>query len=185
MSEDKKKKNWFIRHKVWTVIIVLVVLAIIGSAANGGKSDTQSVTPGTSTSPAPEEKTEYAVNEPATVDQRTVTVTNVHRNYSTGNPYLTPESGKEFVVVTVEITNNSQETLSYNTFDFKMQDSNGVQQSESLTALSDGKLNSGSLAPGGKVTGKLAYEVPSGDKGLKLLFQNPSLFSNKVITFKL
>lgn len=62
-----------------------------------------------------------------------------------------------------------------------MQDSNGVQQSEAITALSEGKLNSGSLAKGGK----LAYEVPKDDAGLKLLYQNFSFFDNKAITFNL
>lgn len=66
-----------------------------------------------------------------------------------------------------------------------MQDSNGVQQNEAITALSEGKLNSGSLAKGGNVTGKLAYEVPKDDAGLKLLYQNYSLFNNKTLTFNL
>jgi len=66
-----------------------------------------------------------------------------------------------------------------------MQDSNGVQQNEAFSALTEGKLNSGSLAAGGKVSGKLAYEVPKGDKGLKLLYQNFSFFDNKAITFRL
>ena len=87
--------------------------------------------------------------------------------------------------MTVNIVNNSDKTLDYNTFEFKMQDSNGVQQNEALTALSEGKLNSGSLAKGGKVTGKLAYEVPKDDPGLKLLYQNFSFFDNKAITFNL
>jgi len=66
-----------------------------------------------------------------------------------------------------------------------MQDSNGVQLTEDFSAISDGKLNSGSLAAGGKATGKIAYQVPQDDKGLKLLFTNPNLFNNKTITFSL
>lgn len=31
-QDDKDKKNWFLRHKVLTVVIVIVGLAIIGSA---------------------------------------------------------------------------------------------------------------------------------------------------------
>ena len=66
-----------------------------------------------------------------------------------------------------------------------MQDSNGVQQSEAIMALTEGKLNSGSLAAGGKVSGKVAYEVPKDDAGLELLYQNFSFFDNKAITFTL
>lgn len=112
------------------------------------------------------------MGETATFDGKSITVTDVQRNYDTGNQFAQPESGKEFVIVTVQITNNSDSTLDYNTFEFKMQDSNGVQQSEAITALSEGKLNSGSLAKGGKVTGKLAYEVPKDDAGFEALYQN-------------
>ena len=184
MADTEKKKSWFARHKIMTGIFVLVVIAIIGSAASGGnKNGGVTSSPGTTTQS--EEKTEFAVGEKATFDDKSITVTNVERNYQTGNQFAQPESGKEFVLVTVEITNNSKGSMDYNTFEFKLQDSNGVQQNESFTALSEGKLNSGSLAAGGKVTGKLAYEVPKDDTGLKLLYQSFNFFSNKAITFKL
>lgn len=180
----EKKKSWFLRHKILTGIIVLVVIAIIGSAASGNKSG---VTSGgtNNTAATQDEKTEFAVGEKALFDDKSITVTNVERNYDTGNQFAQPESGKEFVLVTVEINNNSKSSMNYNTFEFKMQDSNGVQQSEAFSALSEGKLNSGSLAAGGAVTGKLAYEVPKDDGGLKLLYQSLSFFSNKAITFNL
>lgn len=188
MAEDKKK-NWFVRHKILTGILVFVLIGIIASAANGGGKNSGTISNGTNTSSTQnskqEEKTEFKVGETATFDNKSITVTDVQRNYDTGNPYAQPESGKEFVIVTVQINNSSDSTLDYNTYEFKMQDSNGVQQSEAIMALSEGKLNSGSLAKGGKVTGKLAYEVPKGDAGLKLLYQNFSLFNNKAITFNL
>lgn len=132
-----------------------------------------------------DETTDFKVGETASFDDKSVTVIKVQRNYNTGNQFAQPESGKEFVIVTVKITNDGDSTLDYNTYEFKMQDSDGVQQNEAITALSEGKLNSGSLAKGGKVTGKLAYEVPKGDKGLKLLYQNFSFFDNKAVTFNL
>lgn len=180
-------KNWFARHKVLTVILAVVVIGGIAGAMGGSKNDTVTNTGSnnsTQTDKA-EEKTEFKVGETATFDDKSITVTDVQRNYSTGNQFAQPESGKEFVIVTVNIVNNSSSTLDYNTYEFKVQDSNGVQQNEALTALSEGKLNSGSLAKGGKVTGKLAYEVPKDDAGLKLLYQNFSFFDNKAITFNL
>lgn len=186
--KEPKQGNWFKRHKILTVIGALVLLGIVGGAAGGGsKSSTTSSTQTSSSSSSTTqiEKTEFKVGETATSDDKSITVTNVERNYQTGNQFAQPESSKEFVLVTVEISNNGKSSMDYNTYEFKMQDSNGVQQSESFSALSEGKLNSGSLAPGGKVSGKLAYEVPSGDAGLKLLYQSFSLFSNKAITFSL
>jgi len=182
----KQPKAWY--KKWWVWVLIVVVLIGLGGAAGGNKSNT-AINNGSSNNSAgtkkADEKTEFKVGETASFDNKSLTVTEVQRNYDTGNQFSQPESGKEFVIVTVNIANNSDKTLDYNTFEFKMQDTNGVQQSEAFTALSEGKLNSGSLAAGGKVTGKLAYEVPKDDAGLKLLYQNFSFFDNKAITFNL
>lgn len=184
MDKNNSKKAWY--KKWWVWVLIVIVLIGIGGAAGGDKNNTATNT--STSSPQAEkaeDKTEFKINEVATFDDKSITVTEVQRNYDTGNQFAQPESGKEFVIVTVNITNNSDSTLDYNTYEFKMQDSNGVQQSEALMALSDGKLNSGSLAKGGKVTGKLAYEVPKDDTGLKLLYQSFGFFDNKTITFNL
>lgn len=181
----KESKPWYKKWWVW-LIIIIVLIGAGGAAGNKDNTATNSgSTNSSSNTKRAEEKTEFKVGETASFDNKTITVADVQRNYDTGNQFAQPESGKEFVIVTVKITNDSDKTLDYNTFEFKMQDSNGVQQNEAITALSEGKLNSGSLAAGGKVTGKLAYEVPKDDAGLKLLYQNFSFFDNKAITFNL
>lgn len=179
----KEKKPVFKRWWFW--VLIVIVLIGIGGAMGGGDNATKTANNNSSENKSEEEKTEFKVGETASFDDKSITVTKVQRNYDTGNQFAQPESGKEFVIVTVKITNDGDSTLDYNTFEFKMQDSDGVQQNEAFTALSDGKLDSGSLAKGGKVTGKLAYEVPKDDKGLKLLYQNFSFFDNKAITFNL
>lgn len=181
----KESKPWYKKWWVWLIIFIV----LIGAGGAAGNRDNTATNSGSSTNSTntkkAEEKTEFKVGETASFDDKSINVTDVQRNYDTGNQFAQPESGKEFVIVTVNIVNNSDKSLDYNTFEFKMQDSNGVQQNEAITALTEGKLNSGSLAKGGKVTGKLAYEVPKDDAGLKLLYQNFSFFDNKAITFKL
>lgn len=187
MDKSNQKKRWYKKWWVW-VLVVLVLIGIGGASSNNNSTNTASNgnNGGSSNSQSSsDQKTEFKIGEAATFDDKSITVTNIERNYDTGNQFAQPESGKEFVIVTVNIVNNGNSALDYNTFEFKMQDSNGVQQSEAFSALAEGKLNSGSLAKGGKVTGKLAYEVPKGDAGLKLLYQNFSFFSNKAITFTL
>lgn len=180
----KEKKPVFKRWWFWVLVVILLIG--VGGAMGGGDNATKTSDSDTSSkTKSEEEKTEFKVGETASFDNKSITVTDVQRNYDTGNQFAQPESGKEFVIVTVKITNDGDSTLDYNTYEFKMQDSDGVQQNEAITALSEGKLNSGSLAKGGKVTGKLAYEVPKGDKGLKLLYQNFSFFDNKAVTFNL
>lgn len=188
MSNQNDKKAWYKKWWVWLIIIV-VIIGIGGAAGGGSDMPTSTNNAGSSDSglqdQKAEEKTEFSVGETASFDDKSITVTDVQRNYDTGNQFAQPESGKEFVIVTVNIVNNSSSTLSYNSFEFKLQDSNGVQQNEAFTALAEGKLDSGSLAKGGKITGKLAYEVPKDDAGLKLLYQNFSFFDNQAITFSL
>ncbi len=55
---DKKQGNWFGRHKVLTVIGVIILLAIIGGAAGGNKSSNS--TTNSSTTASTSSKTEPA-----------------------------------------------------------------------------------------------------------------------------
>lgn len=95
------------------------------------------------------------------------------------NDYDRPESGKEYVLVATTITNTGKSSVPYNTFDFKLQDSNGVQKNEAFTTA-ENKLNSGDLAANGKVSGNLVFEALQGDTGLKLIF-NPTLLGREAI----
>lgn len=183
MSKDKSDKNWFARHKVLTVIGIVVVIGIIAGVAGGGDSSNPTATNNSSDNTANEQKTEFAKGEVISFDKRELTVTDVQRDFQTGNQFAQPEAGNEFVIVTVTLKNNSDSSMDYNTFNFKLQDSNGVQKDEDFMVLSEGKLNSGSLAPGGTVTGKIGYQVAQGDMGLKLIY-NGSLFG-KTITINL
>jgi hypothetical protein len=184
---SKPSKNWFARHKILTGVLIFIVLAIIGGASGGGNKSQQQAPPASSDKSSqarPTPKSEYAVAEPAAIDDQVVTLTKVTRNYSTGNAYAKPESGKEFVAVEVKIENNGSSQIDFNTFDFQMQDSNGTLRNIDLIVGLDSQLNSGNLAPGGKVVGNLGFQVPKGDAGLKLVFK-PTFWSNRTVTFKL
>lgn len=188
MSKDKSDKNWFAKHKILTVIIAIVLLGGIGAAMSGEKpADTATSNNSTTDNPSEkktEEKTDFVVGETIDIDSRKLTVNSVERNYQTGNQFSQPESGKEFVLVNVTIENGSKSDLTYSTFNFQLQDTNGVKHNENIMALSEGRLNTGTLAAGGKVTGNLVYEVPKDDSELKLVFESGSLFG-KTITVKL
>lgn len=194
MSKAKSDKNWFQRHKIisvttGTIVFYIFLFTIIG----GGKTDTDTAvdsrnTPQDSTQQQPtqesgsEAKDEYAINETATLDGYELTVTGIERNYSP-HDYASPEEGKEYVAVTVAITNTKSREASFNTYDFEIQDSNGVRKSESWVG-GEGRLSSGSLASGGTVTGILAYEIPADDSGLKLIYKT-NMFSSKNIIVNL
>lgn len=61
---DKKQGNWFGRHKVLTVIGVIVLLAIIGGAAGGGNTNNS-----TTNTPANNATTQTAESKPAAKEE--------------------------------------------------------------------------------------------------------------------
>jgi len=183
-NEQSKKKNWFVKHKILTVIGVLLLIGIIASAL-GGKSDVATKVGDDKSGTSAKEQTVFKVGDVISFDNKKVTVTAVERNWSSGNQYIVPASGNEFVKVQVTIQNNSDDQISYNTFDWKMQDSKGVIQSAaSVTFTVDGALNSGELAKNGVKSGFLVFEVPSGDSGLVLQY-NPLFWTDKKLEINL
>ena len=185
MSKDKEG-NWFAKHKILTAILAIVIIGGIAAAANGGNDKVQVVDKNSDSSTAKQtksektpEKTQFNIDEVISFDNKEVTVTGVERNWSTGNQFVTPESGKEFVKVQVTIKNNSNNDISYSSIDWKAKDSNNVQYDiASATFMIDGSLGSDTLSAGDTISGFLAFEVPDGDAGLKLLY-SPSFWTNK------
>lgn len=189
------QRSWFKRHPILTGILVLFVIGIIGSAAGGSKSS--SPTQSNNSSQVVENKmneqqqqSEQQNKQPkdvtpkvgdiAKLGDREFVVNSVRR--SGGFNYNTPKAGKEYVIVNVTIKNLGNDEVSYNPFDFKVQDANGAQETETFATLDD-SLSSGTLAPGGKVTGSIPFEVPVGDKAT-LIFQ-PSFWSSQRVVVDL
>lgn len=127
----------------------------------------------------------FKVGDVINIDGKKVTITSVVRNWNSGNEYILPQSGYEFVKVQVAIENDSSNQISYNTFDWKIKDSKGVIKDVAFVTYSvDGTLESGELAPNGKVSGFIIFEVPSGDTELVLQY-NPSFWTDKTLEIKI
>lgn len=187
MSKEKNG-NWFARHKVVTAILIIAVIGGIAAAANGGDDAKVVDKPGESTAQdnnKTSEKTQFNVKETISFDSKEVTVTGVERNWNTGNQFITPEAGKEFVKVQVTIKNNSNNDITYSTIDWKMKDSGNVLYDfASATFMIDGSLGSDTLVAGDTISGFLAFEVPDGDSGLRLQY-SPSFWSGKKLEINL
>lgn len=162
-----------------SIIIAIYMLTAATTAIDDALNSSSS-----SSSSSSQERTSYDVDEAIVFDDKTVTVSNVERNWNSGNEFITPDTGNEFVRVQVEISNNSDDRISYNTFDWKIQNSNGTITDVDINSFGDGSLDSGELAAGGKVSGKLVFQAPSGDSGLTLLYE-PSFWSNNGVEIKL
>ena len=183
-EEQSKKKNWFIKHKILTVIGVLLLIAIVTSAS-GSKNNIATKVGDDNSGTSAKEQTVFKVGDVISFDNKKVIVTAAERNWSSGNQFIMPSSGNEYVKVQVTIQNNSDDQISYNTFDWKIQDSKGVIQSAAgVTYTVDGALNSGELTKNGEKSGFVVFEVPSGDLGLVLQY-NPSFWTDKKLEIKI
>lgn len=92
----------------------------------------------------------------------------------------------EYIIVTVAFENIGNEQISYNIWDFEMSNSLGHLSSESFTTInSDSSLSAGSLLPGGKKTGTIAFEQPKNDPNLVLYYKQNIFSDSPELTFKL
>lgn len=160
IRKGKKKGNGIaIAGIVLNVISIIVVLATqsmysaaIDSATNGPEASvTVEAESGDSTASisAADSTTDLAVGASITTeDGLVVSVDAVQtglKNYN-GDP-----------ITGITVTNGSKE-LSFNSFDWKAEDANGAQRSNTYYSESDNELNSGTLAAGGTVTGDAYFD---------------------------
>lgn len=155
--------------KILSVLLcVFVLFGITGCVSESESSSGVSDASGN-------EKTSFNVNETAVFENVHYTVTNV--KYSNGNEWDNPADGKNFVIVTLKIENKSDSKISYNTYDWKMINSQGQEDDEAFTTINnDTDLGSGDLAAGGTKTGTLVFEESKDESSLKLLYYSNSLF---------
>ena len=181
-SQPKKKKTG-----LWIALGIVAVI-IIAVAVSGGKGSSSmpasagATASGTAQPKAGMDKV-YAVSEAASVDGCNMVVNGVTK--SNGTEYDTPQSGNEYVIVNVTISNSGKENLAYNPFYFKMQNSQGQITDMSFSSINqDTALNSGELAPGGTVTGTVVFEQPANDAGLVLQYQDNVFADGTKLQFK-
>ena len=206
--QNGKKKGGCLK---W-VLIAIVVIALISAcgAMLGGGDDTSSDETTTETTTKDEnnkdegnkdegtkeeskeesaeetdlEKT-YAVGETLEHNGIKITVTETERIEPGDMDFL--DEGDNYVRAYLVIENNSDKEISYNSFDYEIQTSDGnIMDSFGLPPSGGNSktLDSGKLTPGGKVEGNLYFEVPADDNGLILRYA-PSFFSNETLKFDL
>jgi hypothetical protein len=138
---------------VGLLLLALLVVGIVSSASNntaqsgGGQENGDDEKKSESKSKSGSDSPTVAVGEPAELDDHTLTVTEVERNYTPNNRYSKAERGNEYLRVFITITNTSRQDINYNPFNFEVQDSNGVQKNQSFISEVPYNLESGSLAP--------------------------------------
>lgn len=188
-GRNQTRNNRVIIGIVGGTIIGVVTIACMVSIANNIKKSIPTLNDfsnyGTSQNGTSVNNTNkvYKVGEEGKLGDGSVTVTKVDK--TEGTTYNKAGEGKEFVIITVEVKNNGNKNLAYNSFYFKMQNGQGQITSMTFyTGNNDTALNSGELAPGGKITGTIAFEQPKGDTDLTLIY-NDNVWSSKELKIKL
>lgn len=108
-----------------------------------------------------------------------------NKQFSNGSGYYKPDKGNVFLGITLETSNLSRETVSINSYYWKVIDSNGVQYDTTYYNPFDEKeYPSTDLLSNGSVSGVLVYEVPK-DLSYKLTFYSDYFSDNVKFSFDL
>lgn len=185
----KDQRNFFMKHKIITGILVLVILAGIGSAVNNNQpkkvgENNKSAAASSSDTKKNESKT-FKVGDVVQLKNLKVTVNKVYN--VKGDEYTKPKDGNEFLAIdcTVENISDKEQTVS-SILMFKVVDKDGRACEYSITGQTAAKAGQmdGTIGAGRKLTGVYVVEVPKGQAGLELEFDS-SLFTGRQVVVKL
>jgi hypothetical protein len=167
MSKDNK--NWFGRHKVLTVIGIIVLLAVIGGAAGGGnKTNTNSSDTNKADTAKPENKPAATakLNEVARDGKFEFTVASAECGKASAgtNQYLTKQAQGQFCFVNVTIKNIGSEAQTFDSSSQYLYDAANSKFSAdgtaSLYANPEGSTFLNQINPGNSVSGILVFDLP-------------------------
>lgn len=178
MSE---KKNWFKRHKVWTtVIVILLVIGFIGAVTDNNAPQTANSaptsSPSTSNSNKPVTTTSSVtpkLNEQANDGKLGFTVTNlkcgVNEISQPDTPDYTDTTGAPYCAMGISVKGISNVSQSFDSSSQYIYDTSGKQYSVDDTATiaanksSNNCMMNPTVNPGVTITCTLVYDVPANE----------------------
>jgi hypothetical protein len=169
MSKDKSG-SWFGRHKVLTVIGVLVGLVIIGSIIGGGGSKSSTTTSNASTSGSKTATATVAkLNQPANDGKFQFTVTSVkcgQPSVSSADGYITKTAQGQYCLVSVTANNIGDQSQTLDSTSQYLYDSSNKKYSSDSEATIDISPTDNTffnpINPGNSVSGTVVFDIPKG-----------------------
>jgi len=168
--------------------IAFVILIVLGAIGSSGSDKPEKVgTSETSTSSdqaAPKEnKTKiFKIGDQVNLDGKTVTINGV-KPYVSQNQFLAPKSGNKFVAVDITLRNDSEEAYNYNVLEFSLQDNQDYSYSNAVTDIKP-SISIGAIQPGQTTRGFIAFEIPSENKPVKMIY-TPSFWGTAQVIIEL
>lgn len=121
-----------------------------------------------------EPKTEFEQSEVVNVDDFEFQILEAYRSF--GDDYLL-DDGYLFVAVRLRVKNLSSSKQTISTFNFKMQNDQGVEVDASWNSNLGGSSFNGELLSNGEIEGTLYFKQPVDNSGLKLAYYR-TMFDN-------
>lgn len=183
MSDKKNGKNWFMRHKVLSVIGVFVILGVIGTAANGGSST--NTTNGGGSSANSDTAKNAKLNEAAVDGKFEFTVASIECGKPNvgSNPYLQKTAQGQFCLLNMTVKNVGDQAQTFDSSNQYLFDASGAKYSAdsqaSLYANPENSTFLNQINPGNSVTGAIVFDVPK-DKTPITAELHDSIFSGGV-----
>lgn len=161
--------NWVKKHKLLSVIGVIILLAIIGGAAGGGNKSTNSSTSSNSSNKSTKTESKPAmakIGEAARDGKFEFVVKGMQCGVASvgDNPYLTKTAQGQFCELSVTVKNIGNEKQSLFSANQKLLDAANKEYSADDTATLYAAPNGSSwyndINPGNSVEGKIVFDVP-------------------------
>lgn len=163
-SEENKKKNWFVRHKALTGIIVILILIVAVSA--GGSDSSTNTNGSTKTESKVEAPKVVKLNEPARDGKFEFVVKSLECGKTSvgSNQYLTKNAQGQFCLLSVTIKNIGNEPQSLFSSNQKLLNAQNQQYATDDTATlyqaPDGGAWYNNINPGNSVEGTIVFDIP-------------------------
>ena len=168
-------RNWFMRHKIISVFLVLMFISILSGGSNPNNSNNGQNSNGIQNNTKAEQKT-GKIDETISVGNFSYKVQKAEQAQSVGNQYIKHDAPGVYEVVSLTLRNNDKESRYADSNMFKLMDNQGrsfVVSTEATSAYSIANDNQYDLFlkqanPGLEINGVLIFDIPQDASGLKL-----------------
>lgn len=188
-QQPPAKKNWFLRHKILTVLGALIVIGVVVNlAGGGGESGSGGGVDNTTSQAAPNAEAPAEGGQTPGIGAAVrdgkfeFVVQNVERGVtSVGDQFTSQTPQGEYVLVTVNVANIGNEQQLFDTTSQKLLDAQGREYSTDTvaTVTEDPNLGFSQINPGNSLVATLVFDIPTGVSPSEIELHD-SLFSGGV-----
>lgn len=157
-----QSKNFFMKHKILTVIVALLFIGAIAAAGSSTGDDVSKAEGKEQEKTQQQELRNFNVGETAEKKDSYRVSVNSFSEYQSQNPFMQPTEGNKYIVanITVENLSADRDIVVSSLVCFTFLGLDGTKYDLGLTDV--GSQIDGTVAPGRKLTGNIAYVVPAG-----------------------